>query len=218
MTLQPRFSFPALLVSLVGLLLLPEPLVELFPALFGASLTLVLISSLYLVTEDRRHLIIGLGLALPALLISWWPGIEQYSSLSLLNDVLYGGFLIFISIRIFSYMLAANRVTLNMLYAAVCQYLIIGLIWAFVYSLIARLSGEAFTGALQYSDGYAIRDLMYFSYITLTTVGYGDILPVSSAARSWAMMEGIVGQFYLAIIMARLVSLYSRQGPGAASE
>jgi Ion channel len=87
----------------------------------------------------------------------------------------------------------------------VAAYLLLGVAWAHAYSLVSLLRPGAFSGAAAAGDGP--RAFLYFSFVTLTTVGYGDVLPVHPAARSLAMLEAVIGPLYLAILLARLVSL-----------
>jgi hypothetical protein len=101
--------------------------------------------------------------------------------------------------------LRAGPVTFHRLLGAVAAYLLLGIIWAYAYELVALLRPPAFSGAVNLADGP--RAFYYFSFVTLTTVGYGDVLPVHPAARSLAMLEAVTGPLYLAILVARLVSL-----------
>jgi hypothetical protein len=96
-------------------------------------------------------------------------------------------------------------VTRHRIQGAIAAYLLLGIAWAHAYALVALLRPGAFSGAVSVSDGP--RAFFYFSFVTLTTVGYGDILPVHPAARSLAMLEAVTGTLYLAILLARLVSL-----------
>jgi voltage-gated potassium channel Kch len=94
---------------------------------------------------------------------------------------------------------------------AVAAYLLLGLTWAYVYALVEFQA----PGSLRFPDSAApdqnlprLRaDVAYFSFTTLTTLGYGDILPVSPFARSMAVLEALVGQLFVATLIARLVSL-----------
>ena len=101
--------------------------------------------------------------------------------------------------------LRAGPVTFHRIQGAVAAYLLLGIIWAHAYALVAHLGPGAFAGPLSPADGP--RAFFYFSFVTLTTVGYGDVLPVHPVARSLAMLEAVTGPLYLAILIARLVSL-----------
>jgi ion channel len=103
---------------------------------------------------------------------------------------------------------APGRITLRRLQGAVVVYLNIAIIFAAAFSLIWDLSPTAFAGLSAPSGGPdELATMLYFSLTSLTTTGYGDIVPVNPFARSFANLESIVGQFYLAITVARLVTL-----------
>lgn len=93
----------------------------------------------------------------------------------------------------------------NKILGAICIYLLIGLIWAVIYLLIAQIIPNAFNGqgAVPWYDNFS--DFVYFSFVSLTTVGFGDISPAVPVTRFLVYMEAIVGQFYIAILVASLV-------------
>jgi hypothetical protein len=101
--------------------------------------------------------------------------------------------------------LRAGPITFHRIQGAVAAYLLLGIIWAYAYALLEHLRPGAFSGPLSAADG--ARAFFYFSFVTLTTTGYGDILPLHPAARSLAMLEAVTGPLYLAILVARLVSV-----------
>lgn len=96
-------------------------------------------------------------------------------------------------------------VTSHRIQGAIAAYLLLGVTWAAAYKLVALLFPDAFTGPIL-TEGSLAKGWLYFSYATLSTVGYGDIVPVHPIARSLAVMEALVGQLYPAILIARLVS------------
>jgi len=103
---------------------------------------------------------------------------------------------------------APGRITLHRLQGAVVVYLNLGLIFAAAYSLIWELSPATFTNLPAATGGPGeLATMLYFSLTTLTTTGYGDIVPIDPFARSLASLEAVVGQLYLAITVARLVTL-----------
>jgi hypothetical protein len=106
--------------------------------------------------------------------------------------------------------LRAGPITFHRLQGAVAAYVLLGVLWAYAYALVAALRPGAFSGPLDTADD--ARAFLYFSFVTLTTTGYGDVLPVHPAARSLANLEAVTGTLYLAILLARLVSL--AVGPG----
>jgi len=112
--------------------------------------------------------------------------------------------------------LRAGPVTFHRIQGAVASYLLLGVIWAHAYALLAQLRPAAFSGPVSAADGP--RSFLYFSFVTLATVGYGDVLPVHPAARSLAMLEAVTGSLYLATVIARLVSLAVAPGGKASGD
>ena len=90
---------------------------------------------------------------------------------------------------------------------SIVVYLLLGLIWAEAYTLAANLNPASFAAALPEEPIALIAHLTYFSFVTLTTVGYGDILPASLVTRALANFEGLLGTLFPAILIARLVSM-----------
>ncbi len=105
-----------------------------------------------------------------------------------------------------------GRVTFHRVLGAVSAYLLLGIAWGTAYQLVLVLR----PGALQCASGPAsLDDAMWLSFVTITTTGYGDVLPVARAARSLAALEALVGVLYPGILIARLVSLLQGPAPGA---
>jgi voltage-gated potassium channel len=101
-----------------------------------------------------------------------------------------------------------TKVDRNLLFGAMCVYLLMGLIWAILYGLIFQFFPGSFNG-IEGMDGKAPMDtLLYFSFITLASLGYGDITPAAPLARTLAYFEVIGGQLYIAILLAGLVGLF----------
>ncbi len=111
-----------------------------------------------------------------------------------------------------------DKLSANRIVGAICVYLMLGVIWALTYALLEALIPGSFAGlTAQATSSTWSPDWVYFSFVTLTTLGYGDILPLTSSARALAYFEAIVGQFYLAVLVAGLVGAYlsERQGEDA---
>ena len=130
--------------------------------------------------------------AIPTLDIAVWHDTMLLAALVLLATA--------VGINVF----ASRRAVLDRLFGAIGLYLLLGAIWATLYAVIANAIPDAFAGQL--TTHATMFDWGYFSLVTLTTVGYGDITPVARIARSLAALEALIGQLYPAIIIARLVS------------
>jgi len=121
----------------------------------------------------------------------------------------------FFCVTILSYVLGSGRVTSDKIFAAICVYMLMGYGWTFVYSLVQALDPGAFAAPSEIPlNDYAARSLQlrYFSFVTLTTMGYGDIVPRSPLARTMAVLEAVMGQFYLVALIGRLIGLHIVHG------
>ena len=112
------------------------------------------------------------------------------------------------------YLIKADTADIEMISAAVCYYLLVGINWGFIYQLIELTGPGSFQFGQTGSENVTF-DLLYFSFVTMTTLGYGDIQPISEPARAWAILQALFGQFFIAVVVARLVAmaLTNRQGP-----
>ncbi len=204
-----------LLVSLSVVLFVIYPFVPLSAPgrlLVTIGLTAILVSGSFSL-GDRPHLrVIVLGLAAVALVLHWLHNALPHDAVL---AGAYGSTILFLALAaggVLVRVLRAGRVTSHHIQGAVAVYLMMGLIWGFAYSLIELHRPASFNVSATASDaprdpGENMRDLVYFSFVTLTTLGYGDVTPRSSSARTLATLEALVGQLYLVILIARLVSV-----------
>ena len=102
--------------------------------------------------------------------------------------------------------LFSDEITGNNIMGSICIFLLLGFIWAIFYLLLIEVTPTSFSGIELTTWKQNLPDVMYFSFVTLTTLGYGDVLPVSPLARFLVYMEAIVGVFYMAIVVSSLVS------------
>ncbi len=138
------------------------------------------------------------------------------------NLIGYAAYMVFDVVIIwilFKYVFETRAITHDVIYAAIAIYLLLGAVFVPIYGFLETLTFElsdeaqhAFVGASTADHELVMwQDFIYYSYVTLTTLGYGDILPVTMAAKAAVTLEAIIGVMYLTIIMARLVSLYSAE-------
>ena len=195
-----------LLLSLL-LLILIYPFVQ-RPWLPGLILLLVILAAVGEVSDRRVEFKRALVLGVPAFatLGLTVAGITLVEVLSLALTVV---FFVYILVVLFRHILHSRVVEAEVLYGAIACYLLISYIWAFLYQILYLLEPGAFSyGA---SETLTFFDFLYYSFITMTTLGYGDLTPVSDHAKSLAVIEAIVGVFYTALVIARLVGLYGTQ-------
>jgi len=103
--------------------------------------------------------------------------------------------------------LFAGVIDANKIVGAICIYLLMGLIWTMMYLFLAQAIPGAFEGIEQMIWYHNFADVAYYSFVTLTTLGYGDISPVAPMAKFLVYMEAVVGVFYMAILVASLVGV-----------
>jgi hypothetical protein len=208
-SMKRRPRLPALLLILVIVFLLLPFVNEERPVgafLVEAIFSLVLIGGIYAESGRRGTLVIGLSLTLPALTISWTGTITGITGLNLTGFMLYGCALAYLLYVLVHDLWHTEEVTLHTLHVAVSGYLVLGIFWMFLYETVLLLDGDAIRG-IEAGRG-SMASLLYFSFTTLSTLGYGDIVPLSRSARSLATLEAVLGQIYMALMVARLVGLY----------
>lgn len=209
-----RFSTVQLLVALVLLLVL-APFVEELEGgglILSVLFSLVLLAAVFAVADRKRTLAIALVLAIPAITARWINFFEPrvvHPTVFLVCALLL---LAFVIGHLLQFILRAPVVTVDVLCASIAAYLMLGLMWTVAYWFVDQMTpGGAFSftneRGVQSIDGFTG---FYFSFITLSTVGYGDITPVTRAARLLAATEAMTGLLYVAVLIARLVSLYSK--------
>jgi ion channel len=208
-----RFSTVQLLVALV-VLLISAPFVEELEGghfILSVLFSLVLLAGVFAVANRKRSLAIALTLAIPAITARWINQLRPDLVHAAVFLVFALVLLAFVIGHLLHFVLRAPVVNVEVLCASIAAYLMLGLMWTVAYWLVDQVTpGGAFSfnthrGA-QSMNGFTG---FYFSFITLSTVGYGDITPVSQAARWLAAMEAMTGLLYVAVLIARLVSLYS---------
>lgn len=212
-----RYSAIELLCALV-LLFVFTPFIEELPQ--GAFievmlLTLVFVSAFFAVGARRSTRYVAGGLTLLAVAAKWLdhffaPAFPPWVFPPI--ALLFVGFII---VHLVRSALETQQVDARVLCAAIAAYLFLGLFWTVAYLLVGRVS----PGAFAFSTGVEGEHVMtrfnafYFSFVTLSTVGYGDITPVSKVARMLAVTEAMTGMLYVAVLIARLVSMYSAPAP-----
>jgi len=205
-----------LLLSFVSLLVI-SPISRVFDdrdSVITPAFTII-VALVILGAAERREMI----WLLLALTLTWsavgiaTDGSGLFAGVSLLAPVLFLFVLAAIFVLIVRWMMRAGHINAEVLCAAICGYLLLGIFWAVLYSIAIAVREMWFPqhpAAFVSSTSTTLEagDLLYFSYMTLTTTGYGDIVPRGSEVRMLAVLEAMVGLFYNTIIIARFVSLY----------
>lgn len=204
-----RLKYFWLLASLL-LLLLASPFVANVPSgrlVVGLLFSLVLVAAVNVARASRAQLIVALCLAVPWIGLRWASFARAALEVELLLDLLSFALLFFTISVVLARIVRVKESDFDILCGAASIYLLLGVAWAVSFHVIEAfipgsfaLGGEAST--LQWTQ------YLYFSLITLTTLGYGDIAPLGPVASLWAALEAVTGVLYSALLIARLVSLY----------
>jgi hypothetical protein len=194
-------------------------------------LAVVLFVSLYNISGDRSHLLIGLALFLPAIaprLVTAHLGVAPIAPLATAAISTFA-FLAYLILRVMKDVLWGRRQTGERIMGAIAAYLLIGLLWSLIYGFIEFLEPGSFSIPEDMLARMEARPhdipvsiFAYFSFVTLATLGYGDVTPIGAAARTFSSFEAVVGQLFIAITIARLVGLRVAESamppPGSADD
>ena len=206
MSLHPaRFRYSSLLVAILALLFLHPylghgPLQRLLQTGFFSA---VMVAAVFAVSRTRAQSLIGLALGVPHFGSLWVAHLTETTPWISLAAATGVAFFLYAVIILLLGVVRAERITQDTVYGALCTYLLLGITWTYAYVLVESLVPGSFEGG---RDGRPV-DFLYFSYVTLTTLGYGDILPVTAKAKSLAMMEAAAGVIFTAVTIARVVGM-----------
>jgi hypothetical protein len=214
-----------LLTALI-LLVVSSPAITINRACSVAIATLtsgVLVACIYAARPRRRSLALGLCLAVTDLAIGQIAASEGIRFLHGVQFVLGAIIMIYALGSLLEFVLGGGKVTVDTLQAALCAYLLLGMIWTEFYSLSELIWPNSISVALEpdmTATGYKLLKsrflhLLYFSYATLTTVGMEGVVPASNTVRMLVCAEAITGQIYLTMLIARLVGMHVAQWPAA---
>lgn len=162
----------------------------------------------------RRHLRNMLVFAAAFLAIEWVALAGENTSVYLARQTLGAAVFLYAALAICWKVVRAEKISFHTISGSLCVYLMIGAVFALVFSMIEELHPGSFqwptTDKIE-TQGQKFSMLLYFSYTTLTTIGYGDCAPVHPNARALAILEGLLGQIYLVVLVARIVGLHLSQ-------
>lgn len=214
MAFRPKANFSYMLAGIAIFLLLGPVAEELFgtadSAVLMLSYSIMLVVGIW--TLHNNRLLFYTGLALGGICV----GLTVFDLFLTEIDLglyLMGALLIFQCMSIwtaFRYVFSPGAVTLNKLMGGICLYLLLGLTWNIFYVYLFTVDPSKFIGISEetIANKNVYWDMTYFSFVTLTTLGYGDIQPASPIAKALAYSEAIVGEVYIAVLIGALVGNY----------
>ena len=175
--------------------------------LMDVFLTALFLAIIFAIKSKRTEMMIAFILVLPLILSTWSYYIYDYTHLGLATRIfgaLFFGYAVMIILQIIA---RSTEVTRETIFAAVVAYLLLALMWAFLYMILESwIPGSfAFPEDSNLSESQRFH---YLSFITITTLGYGDITPLTGKASALTMMEAVIGQIYMVVLVAWLVGMY----------
>jgi hypothetical protein len=213
--LPPERWLEILLALLVLFVFVGRPLVAEFPrADFAIELVFSLVLASGAAATTRATWSIGIAvIALVTIVVGWLAWGTESVLLRELRALVAVVYCATLATAVLAQVFRSSEVRRNQIEGAIAAYLLIGLTFAFAYSFVFLLRADAFTFAapILAGDRSAAGRLFYFSFVTLTTMGYGDITPTISTTEMMATLEALVGQLFPAILLARLVSMELHQ-------
>ena len=207
------------LLALTILLIAIQPISSATSDLFTRVVfALVIMGSMAAVYGQRKLFTVGLLLGVPtvAFVLADASGVVGFdptaSTVAAVGEGILGiATLVFVCGVMLRGIYSRPIVTAESVSASLTVYLLLGTIWASAYTLVEYLSAGSFYGLSGGGIAVARRELFYYSFVTLTTLGYGDIGPTSEVARSLVITQAVVGQLYLVVLVASLVGMFLNQ-------
>ncbi len=182
-------------------------------AVWKTIFTCVLLTAIFNCKHPRKVKIAAITLAIPTFLFGWLELVYASQICFIFNVLFTIGFLWVCTTSILYDVILNAKVTVETLRGVVCAYFMIAFLFAYAYYIIEFLIPGSFqlifrdVSFVTYSRN--LSEMMYFSFVTLLTIGFGDITPMGDVSQTLVVIEGIIGQFYIAILVARIVSVYS---------
>ena len=202
-----RGRFLYLLIYILVLIAI-QPLDEAmgeFGLLLDIVVTFILISAVYAVSQKTTNTVIGILLAVPLLIIIWTRQLYHTQWLQIPESIIGIVFFGFIITIILKHIFKEDEIRGDLIAGAAVVYLLLAVAWAYAYRAMVVIQPGSFAMADTQNVTHSVA--LYYSFVTITTLGYGDIFPVTTTAKSFAILEAVVGQLYLVITIAWLVGV-----------
>jgi voltage-gated potassium channel len=205
---------PIFLTGLLLFFILPEVIEKVFIVTipFKIILIFLVLSSIFLIQTSPRKRVLTYGLVATLLVFIFiWNNYKESDQLERAAYIFLFTYFSFITYFLFKDLMRSKKVTASVIIGAFAGYFMIGVITFFIFAFLDNTYPDTISVDLTSENG--IEDAFYFSFITLTTIGYGDFAPTSPLGQKIAILVGLVGQFYLAIVMAILVGKFLSHNP-----
>lgn len=213
----PRFltaNYNVLLIFLFLLFVLrPYEYHEIYIGIWKTCLTVTLVVAIFNCEHRRTTKMVISILAIPTVIFSWVALIHHTPAILITIAVLTSLYMMICTGSILYHVVLGARVTIETLRGVICAYFLIAFIFSYIYLIMEYIFPGTFLirgeiiPVLPQTRYFS--DMLYFSFVTLLTIGFGDIVAIKEWGQTAVVIEGIMGQFYIAILVSRLVSVYS---------
>jgi len=214
---EPHFRPFLLLLVALAALTVAAPLTEIGTRaglLFDVAYSVVLLFAIGAVGPGRYQRGGASAAAVAAITLRWWALVAGSGVALLASALVAAAFLTFVAYSLLLFLFQTRDVSPDTIYGGVAVYAILGLLWGTLYTVMELAAPGSFLQSshplrlVETSGGLV--SLLYYSFVTLTTLGYGDVVPTTASARILSATEAVSGQLYLAVLVARLVGLHIR--------
>ena len=201
--------FLILICLILGLLLL-VPILNRFVAIhifLDLFLTAIAILIVYTISHQKRYVAVGVLFAIVMLASLWLQYFLQNKGIAVIAMIAGILFISVVIAIILGFMFKSKVINREIIYQAILLYLLAALWWAFLYTFLKLVDPPSFNIDFDQLEKYFLA-FQYYSFVTITTLGYGDITPVTEVAKAFSVLEAIVGQLYLVVAVAWLVGMH----------
>lgn len=211
--LRSQERYLILMVLIMAMLIL-SPILEGFVAIriiIDVFLTAIVLSMLPMVSHKKRLIRIGFLLATVMVMSLWLKYFFNYELIAAISMMIGVLFTVFVTTLTLAFIMNSKQVTREVVYAAMLVYLLVAQLWALVYTFLYLIEPASFNLPQGQGDFLVFE---YYSFVTLTTLGFGDITPLTKIAKAFSVLEAVIGQLYLVVVVAWFVGMHvsSRSG------
>jgi len=169
-------------------------------------LSIIFIFGIYAISRKKKHIYIAIALATPMVLGVWGSHLSKNVEFFIVGEFFGSLFTAFIISQLLLFIFHQKEITKEVIYAAVVVYLMMAIMWALVYLILDYFYPDSFSFPTDLTPN--LFRYLYFSFVTITTLGYGDVAPLTHKAGSLVILEAVTGQIYLVVIVAWLVGMH----------
>lgn len=172
---------------------------------FLSCFTALVFISVYCISDSKRHLFIFGSMGISTLILPWLNVLfDLHEQIAFINLSTFAIFYIFMALKIIVHIMEEDNVNSDLLFGAIGGYLVLGYASSILNFIVFTQNPDAFNS----TQNFNLMEFIYFSFVTLSTLGYGDMIPISNTARNVAVITAIAGQFYVAIVVAIIIGKY----------